>query len=522
MNPLATRLHYFAPHGNDHARDTLDVDLCVYGGTSGGITAAVQARRDGLNVAVLENSNHVGGLSASGLGLTDFGNKDSLGGLAREFYHAVGRHYGEAEEWRFEPHVAERVFENWLREHEIPVYRREYLESVRLQGRRIEAIRLLSGLVVRARVFIDATYEGDLLAAAGVSHRVGREDNAVYGETINGMVIRQTHQFNAPVDPWRVEGAPGSGLLPGIEAVDDYAPGRGDERIQAYNFRMCLTNVADNRRAFERPLQYDQAEYELLARYFRTGWRDVFAKFDSIRGGKTDTNNHGAVSTDFIGRNHRWPRATFAERERLFQAHVTYQKGLQWFLANDPEVPADLRNAYGEWGLARDEFVETEGWPHALYVREARRMLGDYVMTEHDCRGTRRVEDPIAFGAYGMDSHNCRRLVREGRVWNEGDVQAAGFKPYPISFRALLPRRGECENLVVPTCVSASHIAYGSIRMEPVFMALGQSAAIIAAQALQENAPTQELGYAGVREALESAGQVVELPIDKAVENELV
>jgi hypothetical protein len=517
----APDLRYYSPHARSPL-PALRVDVCVYGGTSGGVAAAVEAARQGWRVVIVEPGNHLGGLSAAGLGLTDFGNKAALGGLAREFYQRVGRHYGVAEEWRFEPHVAEAVFEDWVREHDIPVHRCEYLAALRKNGAQIEAIRCESGLEVHAKQFIDATYEGDLLAAAGVTFTVGREPNARYDETVNGMLIRPKHQFDYGVDPYRVEGAPGSGLLPGIEAGDDFEPGRGDTRIQAYNFRMCLTREAGNRIPFPRPAAYDRSEYELLARYLRGGWDEVFAKFDPIRGNKTDTNNHGAVSTDFIGRNHRWPQAGFAEREAIFQAHVTYQQGLQWFLAHDPAVPKAIREAYAEWGLARDEFVATGGWPHALYIREARRMVSAYVMTEQDCRGLRRAEDPVALGAYGMDSHNCRRLVLDGRLWNEGDVQVAGFKPYPISLRALIPRRGECANLAIATCLSASHIAYGSIRMEPVFMALGQAAAAISGQALRENCAVQDVAYAGVRERLVQAGQAIALAAADAIPNEVV
>lgn len=514
-------LRYHAPQSR-LAAPVIEADLCIYGGTAGGVTAAVAATRNGLRAVVLESTGHLGGMTAGGLGLTDFGNRAALGGLAREFYQQVGRHYGVAEELRFEPHVAEAVFEAWVKEYSIPVYRREYLRHVRLTGGRIEAIELESGLQVRARQFIDATYEGDLLAAAGVTFTVGREDNAQYGETINGMLIRPKHQFDYAVDPYRTEGAPGSGLLPGIEDGRDFGPGRGDTRIQAYNFRMCLTREPDNRLPFPKPAGYDRSEYELLARYLRGGWNEVFAKFDPIRGNKTDTNNHGAVSTDFIGRNHRWPHASFTEREKIFQAHVTYQQGLQWFLSHDPAVPTAMREAYAQWGLARDEFTGTGGWPHALYVREARRMVSDYVMTEADCRGDRRADDPIALGAYGMDSHNCRRVLHEGRLWNEGDVQQAGFKPYPISFRSLVPRRGECANLTVAACLSASHIAYGSIRMEPVFMALGEAAATVAGQAIREQCAAQDVSYAGIRQQLIRAGQVLELLETEAVANEIV
>jgi hypothetical protein len=285
---------------------------------------------------------------------------------------------------------------------------------------------------------------------------------------------------------------------------------------------MCLTRAPANRLPFPKPDGYDRSAYELLVRYLQGGWNEVFAKFDPIPGDKTDTNNHGAVSTDFIGRNHAWPESNYAEREKIFQAHVTYQQGLQWFLSHDPAVPRAIREEYAQWGLPKDEFPETGGWPHALYVREARRLVSDYVMTEHDCRGRRRCPDPIALGAYGMDSHHCRRLAKDGRVWNEGDVQAAGFPPYPISYRAIIPRRGECRNLLVPVCVSASHIAYGSIRMEPVFMMLGQAAATAAVLALDEGCAVQDLAYAGLRARLLPGSQVLAVSGEAAQPNAIV
>ncbi len=498
------------------------MDLCIYGGTAAGVMAAVQAATNGLKAVLVENSNHLGGMTAAGLGWTDFGNKATVGGLAREFYRQLGRHYGSEEQWCFEPSVAERILNAWMEETGSTVLRREYLADVRLIDGRIESILLESGLVVRAKVFIDATYEGDLMARAGVSHTVGREGNSAYSETVNGMQIHRKHQFDYPVDPYRIEGAPGSGLLPGIEAGTDYVKGAGDRRIQAYNFRMCLTRDPDNRRPFTRPAGYDRSAYELLARYLRGGWNEIFAKFDPIPGNKTDTNNHGALSTDFIGQNHAWPAAGYAMREKLFRAHVTYQQGLQWFLSQDEAVPASIREAYGEWGLPKDEFAETGGWPHALYIREARRMVSDYVTTEHNCRGSITADDPVGLGAYGMDSHNCRRVVIDGRLWNEGDVQAAGFPPYGISWRSLIPRRGECANLIVPVCLSASHIAYGSIRMEPVFMVLGQSAAIAATLALQENCAVQDLPYSALREQLLQAKQALQVTGENARSNAIV
>lgn len=487
----------------------MDVDVCVYGASPGGITAAIQAAKLNHSVVLLEPGPRVGGMTTSGLGFTDIGNKAAVGGLAREFYQRVGRHYGEKEAWTFEPRVAEKVFRDWLLEAGVPVHCRQFIESVERTGARLTALRTIGGLVVRARMFIDAGYEGDLLKLAGCAHATGREANAVYQETLNGAQVHETHQFETPVDPFVTPGDAGSGLLPAIESGTPVL-GAGDHRIQAYCFRMCLSDDPANRRPFARPADYDPRWYVLLERYFATGWRDVFSKFDRLRvRTKTDTNNHGAVSSDFIGQNHAWPGADYATRERIFQAHVSYQQGLQWFLANSPAVPADVREPYAQWGLCRDEFTDTGGWPTQLYIREARRLVGDQVMTEHECRGARTAGDAIGLAAYTMDSHNCRRFVQDGRVRNEGDVQVHGFPPYPISYRAIIPRTGECENLLVPVCLSASHIAYGSIRMEPVFMILGQSAATAAHLALAAGGPVQRVPYPDLRAALLKGGQVL-------------
>lgn len=517
--PLMSAPKYFDPVASP--AEDISVDACVYGGTSAGIVAAVQLARCGRRVALVAPEAHLGGMTAGGLSLTDIGNKHVIGGLSREFYRRAGRHYGVAEEWRFEPHVAGEVFSALLDGTDVRVRPKQFLDAVTLAHGRVAALRMLSGLTVQARIFIDATYEGDLLAAAGASHTVGREGNSRYGETLNGAQIHATHQFAYPVDPYVVAGAPGSGLLPGIEA-GEVLPGAGDHRVQAYNFRMCLTRRPDNRVPFSRPAAYQESQYELLARHLAGGWNEAFHKFDPIRGEKADTNNHGPVSTDSIGQNYAWPAGDYETRERIFQAHVTYQQGLMWFLANHPRTPAAIREPMSEWGLARDEFAATGHWPHQLYVREARRLVGDVVMTEHHCTARAIVDDSVGMAAYGMDSHNCRRFVREGRVWNEGDVQVAGFKPYPISYRALVPRRGECSNLLVPVCVSASHIAFGSIRMEPVFMVLGQSAALAADLALAEKCAVQDVPYSSLREKLLAAGQVLNPAGAADVPNEIV
>lgn len=488
---------------------TIKTQVCIYGGNSGGVMAAVQLRRLGRSVILLEPGGHLGGLSTGGLSYTDFGNKAAIGGLAREFYRRVGAKYGVNEEWNFEPHIAERVMLDLVTENQVPVYYRQFVAKVQMRGKRLTALTTENGLTVQADQFIDCTYEGDLMARAGVSYHVGREGNSVYGETLNGVQVRGTHQFDFPVDPYVKEGDPSSGLLPGIDPAPLEAPGTGDKRVQTYNFRMCLTRRTENRIPFPKPPGYDPREYMLLARYLATGWNEVFRKFDPIRNDKTDTNNHGAVSTDFIGRNHTWPEADYATRERLFQAHVTYQMGLMWFLANDERVPEPIRTKMAGYGLAKDEFPETGGWPHQLYIREGRRMVSDYVMTELNCRGQKVAERPVGIASYNMDSHNCRRFLQDGKVKNEGDIQV-GVKPYPIDYRAIIPKRGECENLFVPVCLSCSHIAYGSIRMEPVFMILGQSAALAADLALQRKCALQDIPYEDLRPRLEQAGQVLE------------
>ncbi|MFN3651930.1 MAG: FAD-dependent oxidoreductase [Armatimonadota bacterium] len=508
--PIHPNLRYYEPPPRTPRKETLDVDLCVYGGTSAGVAAAVQAARDGHTVVLVAPEANLGGLSSGGLTWTDFGNKSAIGGLSREFYRRVGQKYGAEVEWTFEPKVAEQVFQEWIAEAKVPVRYRHFLKGVKKDGRRLISLTTERGLTVNARIFIDATYEGDLLARAGVRYTVGRESNATYGETLNGVQVRDKHQFEHAVSPYVVEGDPKSGLLPGIEPGPVAPAGSGDHRVQAYNFRLTLTKDPANRIPFPKPAGYDPREYVLLSRYLQRDTQFVFGKFDPLRGGKVDKNNHGAISTDYIGQNYGWPDGSYREREKIFQRHVVYQQGLMWFLANDPSVPAEVRSRMSEWGLPKDEFTRTSGWPHQLYIREARRMLGDYVMTEHDCRGKRKVDDSVGLGSYGMDSHNCQRVVIDGRVMNEGDVQVGGFSPYPVSYRAIVPKRAECENLLVPVCVSSSHIAYGSIRMEPVFMVLAQSAAVAADMALDGDGVVQNVPVPSLQERLRELGQVLE------------
>lgn len=529
-------------------------DVVVYGGTSAGIAAAVQTQRMGKSVIVVGPDRHLGGLTSGGLGWTDSGKKDAIGGIAREFYGRIWQHYQRPDAWRwqkkeafgnrnqsppgrdgdsatmwvFEPHVAEAVFEELIAEHGIPVHRDEWLDrspgkGVAMQGGRISAVTMLSGKTYRGKMFIDATYEGDLLAAAGVDYHVGREANAVYGETWNGIqvgVLHHGHWFKSPVDPYVVPGKPDSGLLPRISPEPPGTKGEGDHRVQAYCFRMCLTDHDPNRIPFPKPEGYDPAQYELLLRVFAAGWREHFGKFDRIQNFKTDTNNHGPFSTDNIGYNYDYPDGSYERRREIIAEHETYQQGLMYFMANDPRVPEDVRTAMAKWGLPKDEFTDNGGWPHQIYVREARRMIGEYVMTEHDTLDKKETPDSIGMGSYTLDSHNVQRYVKpDGYVQNEGDIGVGVPRPYEIAYGSIVPKRAQCQNLLAPVCVSSSHIAFGSIRMEPVFMILGQSAATAAVLSIDRGEAVQDLPYAVLRERLLHDRQVLELEDSQALQS---
>jgi len=506
-------LSYYRPQPPLENPPLREANLCIYGATSGGVIAAIHAARRGRSVLLLAFGAHVGGMTSGGLGATDIGNKGAIGGISREFYRRLGRHYGKQESWTFEPSAAEGLFLEMLGEAGIEVIYEQHLSQVLKEGPRILEITMESGERYRAEVFIDATYEGDLLAKAGVSFHVGREGNARYNEIFNGAHVgHPNHNFKKFVDPYRIAGDPGSGLLPGISDETPPQQGEGDHRIQAYNFRICLTDRPENRKPFPCPPGYNADQYTLLARYLETGVWDLMGLSIAMPNDKTDTNNYGAFATDHIGANYEWPEAGYARREEIFQDHVRYMQGLFWFLTHDERVPSPIQAEMQRWGLPIDEFPSTGGWPHELYVREARRMVADYVMTEHDCVGRDEAEDPVGLAAYTMDSHNCMRVVLGGRAFNEGNVEMGGFSPYPISYRSIVPKEAECSNLLVPWALSASHIAFGSIRMEPVFMVLGQSAAEAAHLAIRSKRPVQQIDYEVLREELLAAGQVLSWP----------
>ena len=533
---------------------TKKYDIVIYGGTSAGVSAAIQSSRMGKSVVLIEPTNRIGGLTTGGLGQTDIGNKQAIGGISREFYENIKKYYddpenwkwekrsdykdggqtrteeGEATMWTFEPSAALAVYKSMMDKEKIKMVYNERLNretGVKKVAGKIESITMESGKIFKGKVFLDATYEGDLMASAGVSYAVGRESNEEYGETLNGvqansintsltgLVSRNAfnHNFIPGVDPYVVKGDPTSGLLPNVNEKPGLE-GEGDKKIQAYCFRMCLTDHPENRISFQKPANYDEVNYELLFRNYeaRKGpIREMYSYGNSLLpwinssmpNRKTDTNNKFGFSTDYIGRNYDYPEASYAEREKIIEDHRNYQMGLMWTLANHPRIPAEVREEASRWGTTKDEFERADGWQQQLYVREARRMVSDYVMTQKNCEALTVAEDGIGLAAYGMDSHNVQRYVdANGYVQNEGNVEAHGFKPYPISYGALVPKKEECNNLIVPVCVSSTHIAFGSIRMEPVFMVLGQSAATAAVLAIDANVSVQDVPYPNLKEQL--------------------
>jgi hypothetical protein len=519
-------------------------DIVIYGGTSAGVIAGVQAAKMGKSVIVISPDLHLGGLSASGLGFTDTGDKSVIGGLARTFYQRVYQHYQQAKAWNwqkkeeygnkgqgtpaidgkdrtmwiFEPHVAEQIMEDFVKENKLTVYRDEWLErkaGVEMSDGKIISIKTLSGKIFAAKMFIDATYEGDLMAAAKVSYHVGREANVTYQEQWNGvqaMVFQHSHYFKNNIDPYKTPGDKTSGLLTGISTDQPGQNGTADRKLQAYCYRMCLTNQPENRVEFSKPDHYNPMDYELLLRVFNAGWNELFNKYDPIPNHKTDTNNHGPFSTDFIGMNYDYPEATYAKRKEILKAHENYQKGLMYFMANDQRMPKDIQQQFKKWGLAKDEFKDNGNWPYQIYVREARRMIGDFIMTENEVLGKKEVPNPIGMGSYSLDSHNVQRYVTaEGNVQNEGDIGVKAPKPYSISYQAIVPKKTDCRNLLVPVCLSSSHIAYGSVRMEPVFMILGESAATAASLAIDHKINIQDVNYNQLKNLLLNQKQCLTL-----------
>ena len=477
---------------------TEEYDICIYGGTSAGVIAAYSAKMMNKKVLLIEPQNRLGGLTSGGLGFTDIGNKQVVTGLSKDFYRRLGTHYGKLEQWIFDPKVADSIFNDYVKRADIDVlYKHRIIEANVIDGT-IRDIILESSdgtkttKTVFAKMFIDCTYEGDLMAKAGVSYTIGREDNKLYNETYNGVQLMKGHQFPDGIDPYKIPGDSTSGLLWGIAPTTLSPEGTGDKLVQAYNYRICLTNNPTNKIEITKPDNYDPAKYELLLRLFDAQPEkrklNHYFIWSRMPNKKTDINNRGGFSTDMIGMNHNYPEASYKEREKIIKTHKDYTQGLLYFYKTDPRVPKELKDEIQEWGYPKDEYTENHHWSPQLYIRESRRMIGDYVMTQAHCEGHEIVDDGIGMAAYTMDSHNCQRIVikKDGKhfVKNEGNVEIGGGLPYPISYRSIIPKENECKNLLVPVCLSASHIAYGSIRMEPVFMVLAQSAAIAATEAI--------------------------------------
>lgn len=531
---------------SDGAEKDKVYDIVVYGATSGGVIAAVAAARKGKSVILIEPSGHLGGLTTGGLGRTDIGIEGTIGGMSLEFYSQIREYYRSENSWvyedrmeymdrsglfqpdsegmfGFEPHVAREIYEEMLGEAGVSVVLGDRLflgeRGITMNRDRITAIKTEAGNVYRGRIFIDATYEGDLMAMAGVSYHVGREANATYDETLNGVQKVRTHNHIFPgfVDPYIEPGNAQSGILQGVHNNDPGDEFSGDHRVQAYCYRMCLTDVDDNKVEFEQPEGYDELQYELLFRNFEAGENRIPWLPGAMPNRKTDTNNRWGFSTNQIGANYEYPDGNYATRERILDEQEHYQRGLMWTLTNHPRVPEDIRSEVSRWGLAADEFIENNNWPTQIYVREARRMIGEYVITEHDCRRLRMAKDPVGLGSYTMDSHNVQRYITEdGCVQNDGNIEVSPGGPYYISYRALLPKRNECSNLLVcGNGISSSHIAFGSIRMEPVFMMLGQSAATAAVQSLEDGVDLHDINYQKLRAQLMQDGQKLEVNTGK-------
>lgn len=519
-------------------------DIVIYGGTSAGLMAAIQVKKMGKTVIVLEPTTHIGGLTTGGLGSTDIGNKQVIGGLSKEFYNRVFKKYqnpnnwiwqkkeeyktsrkqkteaGEESMWTFEPRIALEIFDDMIREHDVPIIFNERLDlnhEIELKNGRIQSIKMESGKIYSANVFIDATYEGDLMALSGVSYTFGRESNNQYNENLNGVqtALAKRQQFTDGVDPYIRRGDPSSGLLPNVNPHVQ-RDGTSDKRIQGYCYRMCLTDADENRIPFEKPEEYNELEYELLFRAIEMGHRpekrhrSVFFTLSAMPNRKTDSNNSGPFSTDYIGRNYNYVEGDYETREQIIEEHRVYTLGLLWTLAFHPRIPESIREIYNKWGLPKDEYQQYGNWTPQLYVREARRMVSDFVMTENHCTQKLPVEKSVGMGAYTMDSHNVQRHVtKEGFVKNEGDVQVGGFGPYPIGYNAIVPKKSECSNLFVPVCLSSTHMGFGSIRMEPVFMILGQSAATAACIAIDDNVAVQDVNYKKLQKVLLKDNQIL-------------
>ncbi len=496
------------------AAQTSQPDLCIYGASAAGITAAIQARKMGRTVLLLEPGRHLGGITVEGLGSSDidnhwFRNSPAVGGLAAELYRRIGAAYGKSEPvYKFESSVAERVLLAWLKEHDVPYQLNAQLRSASKQNAKITHITLTSGQRIAAAQFIDASIEGDLLHAAGCRTTIGREANAQYGENKNGIRAENTYRnFEVRVDPYWRPGVTSSGVLPTIQNEPLGTPGAADHRLQGYCFRMCLTKNPANRIPFAKPSGFDRKLYEIYFRYIQAGGQ-LFRPVANLPNGKTDQGSWHDLSANLYGMNYAYPAGSPAIRRHVYNEHLHFTQGLVYLLSTDPAFGPHWK----DWGLAADEFTDNRGWPRQFYVRDARRLVSDFVITEHHTRRLDQppVPDPIGISCWPPDTHHVRRIVKDGAAYNEGFVFGGDdWGAFPISYRALLPRASECTNLITPTCLSSSHVAYGAIRLEWTFFLLGQAAATASVQALAANIPLQRLPYEALQARLRADRQVL-------------
>ncbi|MCA9735749.1 MAG: FAD-dependent oxidoreductase [Deferribacteres bacterium] len=512
-DPINTTYQHSISTGSHPQQSIYSVDICVYGGTASGVIAAYAAKKMGKSVLLVEPGKHLGGMVSGGLGRMDIPAKWAVSGLARDFFRRVGQHYGVFEKWVFEPHVAEKVFRNYVTEARIQVLYDFRIFKANMDETRLEHIELenttepfdVAHKIVNAEVFIDCSYEGDLMAKAGITYTFGRESNEKYTETFNGVQFSERNQFPKGVDPYIVAGDSSSGLLWGIDNDVLQENGSEDTHLQAYGYRICLTDDPNNLLPVSRPENYDSNRYELLVRYWQK--RPIHRLDEGFSWGilpnrKTDINSRGPFSLNVIGQNKNYTEVDYFERAELEKLHKAYTQGLLYFYGHDVRVPEKIREEMKKWGYPKDEYVEDQHWSPQLYIRESRRMLGEYVATESNCRDEARVPDGIALAAYTIDSHHCRRIVVDGMIKNEGEVHFEEVKPWPISYRTITPRHEEAQNVLVPVCLSASHVAFGSIRIEPVFMALGQAAGIAAAIAIDDTLAVQTIDYQKIQDIM--------------------
>ena len=499
-------------------------DLVVYGGTASGVVTAYAAAKEGLHVVLLEPGSHLGGMVTGGLSASDVARFQIIGGYARDFYREAAAHYGvhtlnKHADWLSEPKVGEAIFNEWLKAAGVEVHLHERLKErlgVTMSGIHVTSITTEDGKTWNAKVFADCSYEGDLMAQAGVKYTVGRESTEAYSEDLAGVrVDTPKHQFLWKISPYNEKGK----LMPEVDPGPMGANGSGDKKVQTYNFRLILTNDAANRLPWTKPEAYNGTQFELLAKYL-SQWKEHMNREPrlgdvmnpvAIPNKEADFNNNGAFSTDYIGKSWTYPDASYAERKKIWDAHLLYTKSFVWFLASDPRVPKPLQDEVNTWGRARDEFVDSDGWPNQLYIREGRRMVGMYVMKQSDLQTNRTKPDSIAMGSYNSDSHNIQRVaMADGGVRNEGDVQVS-VKPYEIAFGTILPMKSQTDNLLVPVCLSASHVAYSSVRMEPQYMMMGQAAGVTAALAIKGKTAVQDISVGTLQQKLRSQKAILHI-----------